>query len=239
MASPVEIDHNHRLIAQRNYAREIMDTLVARQQMVDQQIRTWEVLDPRVLEVLSAVPREAFVPNGYRELAFADTAIPIGLGQSMLAPKIQGRMLQALGTTGSERALEVGTGTGYMSACLSMLSASTHSIDIHAQFTATAAENLRAVPQARVRLETRDAFSQAPLGEYDVIAVTGSLPVYDARFERALAVGGRLFAVVGSAPVMDAILVRRVDQNEWIRESLFETVIDSLINATAAQRFVF
>jgi protein-L-isoaspartate(D-aspartate) O-methyltransferase len=98
---------------------------------------------------------------------------------------------------------------------------------------------LRAVPAARVEFETRDAFAAAPLGEYDAIAVTGSLPVYDARFERSLRVGGRLFAVVGEAPVMDAILVRRVDTAEWIRESLFETVIESLINATAAQRFVF
>jgi protein-L-isoaspartate(D-aspartate) O-methyltransferase len=235
MASPAEIDHNQRPY----HFREHMDTLAARQQMVDQQIRTWEVLDPRVLTALSAVPREAFVPEGYRELAFADAPLPIGLGQSMLAPKIQGRILQALGVTASDSALEVGTGTGYLSACLSLLGASTHSIDIHAQFTATAAANLRAVPQARVRFETRDAFNPAPLGEYDVIAVTGSMPVYDPRFERALRLGGRLFAVVGSAPVMDALLVRRVDHTEWIRESLFETVIDPLINATAAQGFVF
>ncbi len=216
-----------------------MDTLAARQQMVDQQIRTWEVLDPRVLEALSAVPREAFVPEGFGELAFADAPLPIGFGQSMLAPKIQGRILQAMAVNASDSALEVGTGTGYLSACLSLLGASTHSIDIYAEFTAAAAANLRAVPQARVRLETRDAFNPAPLGEYDVIALTGSLPVYDTRFERALRLGGRLFAVVGSAPVMDAILVRRVDHTEWIRESLFETVIDPLINATAAQGFVF
>ena len=216
-----------------------MDTLAARQQMVDQQIRTWEVLDPRVLDVLSEVPREAFVPDGYRELAFADAPLPIGLGQSMLAPKIQGRILQALGVNASDSTLEIGTGTGYLCACLGLLAASTHSIDIHPQFTAAAAANLRAMPQARVRLETRDAFDPAPLGEYDVIAVTGSLPVYDERFERALRVGGRLFAVVGPAPVMDAILVRRVGHTEWIRESLFETVIDPLINATAAQGFVF
>jgi len=216
-----------------------MDTLAARQQMVDQQIRTWEVLDPRVLEALSAVPREAFAPDGYRELAFADAPLPIGFGQSMLAPKIQGRILQALGVNASDSALEVGTGTGYLSACLSLLCSATHSIDIHPQFTAAAAANLRAVPQARVRLETRDAFNPAPLGEYDVIALTGSLPVYDPRFERCLRLGGRLFAVVGSAPAMDAMLVRRVDQTEWIRESLFETVIDPLINATAAQGFVF
>ena len=216
-----------------------MDTLAARQQMVDQQIRTWEVLDPRVLDVFATVPREAFVPPEYRELAFADTPIPIGLGQSMLAPKIQGRILQALSVAAGDRVLEVGSGNGYLAACLSLLGSSTRSIDIHPQFTALATANLRAVARASVEFETRDAFASAPLGEYDAIAVTGSLPVYDARFERSLRVGGRLFAIVGEAPVMDAILVRRVDTAEWIRESLFETVVEALINATAAQRFVF
>ena len=216
-----------------------MDTLAARQQMVDQQIRTWEVLDPRVLDALLEVPREAFVPDAYRDLAFADAPLPIGHGQSMLTPKIQGRILQALGIDASDRALEVGTGSGYLSACLSLLAGVTHSIEIHADLTALAAANLRAVPQARVHLETRDAFGSAPLDEYDVIALTGSMPVYDSRFERALRPGGRLFAIVGSAPVMDAMLVRRVDYTEWIRESLFETVVDPLINATAAEGFVF
>ena len=216
-----------------------MDTLAARQQMVDQQIRTWEVLDPRVLDVLSAVPREAFVPAEYRELAFADAPIPIGFGQAMLAPKLQGRILQALAPNPSDSVLEVGSGTGYLAACLSLLGASTRSIDIHAGLTGTATANLRAVPRAKVQFETRDAFSAAPLGEYDVVAVTGSLPIYDTRFELSLRVGGRLFAIVGAAPVMDAILVRRVDSNEWIRESLFETVIEPLINATASQKFVF
>jgi protein-L-isoaspartate(D-aspartate) O-methyltransferase len=216
-----------------------MDNLAARQQMVDQQIRTWEVLDPRVLDALAAVPREAFVPAEYRELAFADAPIPIGFGQSMLAPKLQGRILQALGPMATDAALEVGTGLGYLAATLSLLAASTRSIDIHPGLIAAAAANLRAVPQARVDLEIRDAFSAEPLGEYDVIAVTGSLPIYDTRFERSLRVGGRLFAIVGAAPAMDAILVRRVDGNEWIRESLFETVVEPLINAAAAQKFVF
>jgi protein-L-isoaspartate(D-aspartate) O-methyltransferase len=216
-----------------------MDTLAARQQMVDQQIRTWEVLDQRVLDALSAVPREAFVPAEYRELAYADAPIPIGFGQTMLAPKLQGRILQALGPTATDSALEVGSGTGYLSAVLSLLCASTHSIDIHPGLIESAAANLRAVPNARVQFEIRDAFDAAHGREYDVVAVTGSLPVYDKRFERSLRVGGRLFAIVGLAPVMDAILVRRVDNHEWIRESLFETVVEPLINATAAQRFVF
>jgi protein-L-isoaspartate(D-aspartate) O-methyltransferase len=216
-----------------------MDTLAARQQMVDQQIRTWEVLDPRVLDILSSVPREIFVPPQYRELAFADSQIPIGYGQSMLAPKLQGRILQALAVAAAESVLEVGSGTGYLSACLGLLGSHAHSIDIHPELTKAAVAHLKALPGARVTFETRDAFSNAPLGEFDVVAVTGSLPVYDNRFERALRVGGRLFAVVGAAPVMEAMLIRRVDEQEWIRESLFETVIDPLINATAAPRFVF
>ena len=157
----------------------------------------------------------------------------------MLAPLLQGRILQALAVNASDGVLEVGTGTGYMAAALGLLAGSVHSIEIRAEFTAAAAANLRTVPQARVELETRDAFGAAPLGEYDVIAVTGSLPVYDTRFEQALRIGGRLFVVVGVAPVMDALLIRRVDSTEWIRESLFETVIDPLVNAVAPQGFVF
>jgi len=216
-----------------------MDTLAARQQMVDQQIRTWEVLDPRVLDVLAAIPREAFVPAAYRELAFADTPIPIGFGQSMLAPLLQGRILQAVGTAATDDVLEVGTGTGYLTAAFGLLANSTHSIDIRAEFISSATANLRVVPQSKVRLAIRDAFDGAAMGDYDVIAVTGSMPIYDTRFEKALRVGGRLFAVVGTAPVMEAVLVRRVDNAEWIRESLFETVIDPLTNATAPQGFVF
>ncbi len=216
-----------------------MDNLIARRQMVEQQIRTWEVLDARVLDALAAVPREAFVPAAYRETAFADAPIPIGCGQVMLAPNLQGRILQALAPEARDRALEVGTGTGYLSAVLSLLAGPTRSFEIHPQLARAAAANLAAVPRARVEIETRDALDGAALGEYDVIAVTGSLPVYDDRFERALAVGGRLFAVVGPAPVMEAVLVRRVGENEWLRESLFETRIDALINAAAAPRFVF
>jgi protein-L-isoaspartate(D-aspartate) O-methyltransferase len=216
-----------------------MDTLAARHQMVDQQIRTWEVLDPRVLDALAAVPRETFVPAEYRELAFADTPIPIGLGQTMLAPKVQGRILQALGVNAGDSILEVGSGTGYLSACLSLLGATTHSVDIHAEFIARAQANLRVIAGTPVQFELRDAFAATAPREYDVIAVTGSLPVYDTRFERSLRTGGRLFVIVGTAPVMDAMLVRRVDTNEWIRESLFETVVEPLINAGAAQKFVF
>ncbi|HEY1313102.1 MAG TPA: hypothetical protein VGE92_04460, partial [Steroidobacteraceae bacterium] len=130
-----------------------MDTLAARQQMIDQQIRTWEVLDPRVLDALSQIPREAFVPPDYRELAFADAPIPIGFGQSMLAPKLQGRILQALAVNPADSVLEVGSGLGYLSACLSLLGAATHSIDIHAGLIESARANVAAVAAAKVQFE--------------------------------------------------------------------------------------
>jgi protein-L-isoaspartate(D-aspartate) O-methyltransferase len=215
-----------------------MDTLAARQQMIDQQIRTSEVLDPAVLEALAAVPREAFVPAAYRALAFADAPIPIGFGQTMLAPMLQGRILQALGISRSDKALEVGTGTGYLCACLNLLSGNVQSIELHAELAEIARANLRSIAST-ASVETRDALDAAPLGEYDAIAVTASMPLYDRRFEQALRIGGRMFVVVGAAPVMDAMLVRRVSATQWLRESLFETVIDALIGATGPDRFVF
>ena len=216
-----------------------MDTAAARRQMVDQQIRTWEVLDGRVLEALGAVAREAFVPSGFEELAFADAPIPIGFGQTMLAPKIHGRILQSLALDPLDSVLEVGTGTGYLSACLGLLARSVKSIDVHPEFVALARRNLAKSPGATVEIELRDAFAAAPPGEFDAIAVTGSMPVYDARFAKALKVGGRLFAIVGAAPVMEAILVRRVSGAEWVRESLFETVVEPLSGAGQPDGFVF
>jgi protein-L-isoaspartate(D-aspartate) O-methyltransferase len=215
-----------------------MDTLVARQQMVDQQVRTWEVLDPAVLAALAAVPREAFVPAPYEALAFADASIPIGFGQCMLAPKLQGRILQALGIEASDAALEIGTGTGYLCACMERLAGSVRSIELHAELADIARANLRAMACA-ANVENRDAFDSAPLGEFDAIAITASLPVYDRRFEQALRIGGRLFVVVGVAPAMDALLVRRVSETQWLRESLFETVLDKLVGAAAPDGFVF
>jgi len=215
-----------------------MDTLAARQQMVDQQVRTWEVLDPAVLGALAAVPREAFVPASYRALAFADAPIPIGFGQTMLAPVLHGRILQALGIGRSETALEIGTGTGYLCACLSLLASNVLSIELHAELAEIARANLRSIA-CTASVETRDAFGATPLGEYDAIAVTASMPVYDRRFEQALRIGGRLFVVVGVSPVMDAMLVRRVSATQWLRESLFETVLDALVGAPHPDRFVF
>jgi protein-L-isoaspartate(D-aspartate) O-methyltransferase len=196
----------------------------ARQQMVGQQVRTWDVLDARVLETLSAVPRERFVPEAYRGVAFADAEIPIGHGQFMLKPAIEGR---------------IGTGTGFFAACLAHLTGVVESFEIQHDLAARAAEAIDAVGIRRVHIETADALAREYEPRYPVIAVTGSLPVYDRRFERALTVGGRLFIVVGSAPVMEARLVTRTGEHSWLTESLFETCIEPLLHATAAPRFRF
>lgn len=214
-------------------------TEAARRQMIEQQIRAWEVLDPRVLEALSAVPREQFVPEGYRGLAFADVAIPIGHGQTMLKPALEGRILQALAPERGERTLEIGTGTGFFAACLAQLVGAVESIEIHADLAAGAARTLAAQGIAGVRVRTGDVFAHHLDSGYQVIAATGSLPVYDPRFERALAVGGRLFVVVGTAPVMEARRVTRTGEDSWLTESLFETSIEPLVHAAAASRFRF
>ncbi len=211
----------------------------ARRQMIDQQVRTWEVLDPRVLETLAAVPREHFVAEAYRGVAFADTAIPIGHGEFMLQPKIEGRILQALGLERGERALEIGTGTGFFAACIEHLTGDVESIEIHAGLADGAARTLERLGVTRVRVACADAMNRGFDPHYQAIAVTGSLPVYDPRFERALAVGGRLFVVVGSPPVMEARLVTRTAIDAWFSETLFETCIEPLRNAPPAARFHF
>ena len=211
----------------------------ARRQMIDQQVRSWEVLDPRVLAALAAIPRERFVPEAYRGVAFADTDIPIGHGQFMLSPRIEGRILQALAPERGERVLEVGTGTGFFAACLEHLSGDVDSIEIQADLAASAARMLEALGMPRVRVMNGDAMSLEFSGRYQVIALTGSLPVYDRRFECALEVGGRLFAVVGTAPVMEARLVIRTAIDSWLNETLFETSIVPLSNVTAAPLFRF
>ncbi|MGQ0429085.1 MAG: protein-L-isoaspartate O-methyltransferase family protein [Gammaproteobacteria bacterium] len=214
-------------------------TEAARRQMIEQQVRAWEVLDPRVLETLAAVPREHFVPEGWRGVAFADTEIPIGHGQVMLPPAVEGRILQALALERGERVLEVGAGTGFFAACLDHLSGDVESLEIYADLAESARGALAAAGISRVRVETADAFARTIAPGYQAIALTGSLPAYDPRFERALAVGGRLFVVVGSIPVMEARLVTRTAEDAWLTESLFETCIAPLIHASAPSRFRF
>jgi protein-L-isoaspartate(D-aspartate) O-methyltransferase len=217
----------------------MIDITSARRQMIEQQVRAWEVLDLRVLGIMERVPREEFAPPAHRELAFADLSLPLGHGQSMLPPKLEGRILQSLEIETDDRVLEVGTGSGFFAACLGGLARSVRSIDIYPDLVEAARANLLRTGIHNVSVDHMDAMALAENGAYDVIAFTASLPIYDARFERALAVGGRLFVVVGRGPVMEAQRITRTGPAEWLRESLFETVMDPLIHALEPPRFVF
>ena len=217
-----------------------MNMQSARDQMVRQQVRAWDVLDLRALEVLEALAREQFVPERYRKLAYADMQIPLAHGEVMMAPKVEGRMLQALDPQRHESALEIGSGSGFVTACLAKLAGEVLSLDIYADFTAGASRTLSALGVRNVRLETCDATRPDSLAQrFDVIAVTGSLPAYEARYAEHLNVGGRLFVIVGQPPVMEALLVTRVAEDAWARESLFETVLPSLVNAAVPASFRF
>lgn len=216
-----------------------MDTDFARQQMVDQQVRAWDVLHPDVLQVLKNVPREQFVPTGYEALAFADTEIPIGHDQFMMTPTLEGRLLQALKPTSSDRILEIGTGSGFLAACLARLSDSVTSVDIHDDFLETAKVNLEDSGIGNVTLLSMDVMQTLPDEKFDAIAVTGSIEDFDSRFVDALNSGGRLFVVVGAGPAMDARLVTRTGDNDWHSESLFETVLAPLVNGGKPPQFLF
>lgn len=211
----------------------------ARQQMVSQQVRGWNVYDERVLETLAEVPREQFVPAAYTTLAFADTEIAIGHGQHMMTPTVEGRVLQALGLNGDERVLEVGTGSGFLTACLAKLAASVTSIDIYDDFLESAADKLGAVGAANVELLQMDAMQALPEGGFDAIAVTGSLQSFDPRFVDALNQEGRLFVVVGDTPAMRAKRVERTADNDWSTVVLFETSLAPLVNAALPPQFSF
>jgi protein-L-isoaspartate(D-aspartate) O-methyltransferase len=210
----------------------------ARHNMIEQQIRTWEVLDPRLLEVIAATPRERFVPEPYQRLAFADLELPLGHGQVMMPPKLEARMLQALDTQPHDRVLEIGTGSGYVTACLARMGAHVDSVEIFEDLTASARSRLAQAGIGNARLDCGDAANGWNTGErYDVVTVTGSLPEYRPCFEEALAVGGRLFVIVGEPPIMEAMAVLRVGEHEYARTPLFETLIPPLLNVEKRPRF--
>ena len=221
-----------------------MDIERARFNMVEQQIRTWEVLDQQVLDLLFTVRREDFVPPPYRSLAFVDMEIPLtdnaATGERMLAPKLEARMVQELAIKPTDRILEVGTGSGYMTALLAKRGAFVTSVEINPALSASAAAKLAAHGITNVALEVGDAArgwsKQAP---YDVIVLTGSEPVLAAEFQRSLNPGGRLLAVVGEAPVMEALLTTCTGQDAVSTIALFETCIPALRNAPQPERFVF
>jgi protein-L-isoaspartate(D-aspartate) O-methyltransferase len=216
-----------------------IDIEQARFNMIEQQVRPWDVLDQRVLDVMSATPREDFVPERYRSLAFADTNIPLGHDQVMMAPKTEGRLLQVLDVQAGDSVLEIGTGSGYLTACLSRLGNHVTSIEIFPEFREAAAAKLAAHGFRNVTL--RDADAANGIGSdtrYDVIAVTGSLPLLHRQFHDNLAIGGRLFVIAGMPPVMEALLITRIDERNWSRESLFETSLPPLLHAEQPQQFV-
>src|SRR5215471_20222815 len=183
-----------------------MNLEAARAQMLGQQIRAWEVLDDRVLEAIAETPRERFVPEDYRDLAFADTEIPLGHGQAMLAPKIEGRLLQALQVEPSDDVLEIGTGSGFLTACVARLARRVLSVDIFPDFVDSARAKLAAQGRVNVEVQTADALELELADRFDAIALTASVPTLDDAFVRMLKPRGRLFAVVGRAPIMEARL---------------------------------
>lgn len=217
-----------------------MNVEAARSNMIEQQIRPWDVLDQRVLDVLAGTRRELFVPANYRELAFADIEIPLAHGQAMLAPKLEGRLLQALQLRKTDEVLEIGTGSGYLSACLASLANKVESVEIFADLADSARARLEENHIRNVHVEVADIFA-LDLGRsrYDAIAVTGSLPLYAQFFQELLRFEGRLFVVVGGEPTMEALLITRVGDREWMRESLFETSLAPLRHAPRPDPFRF
>ena len=220
-----------------------MDTSLdtARFNMIQQQIRPWGMTDNRVLDTLAAIARERFVPEAYRGLAYADIEVPLGQGQVMLAPKIVARLLQALSIAADERILEIGTGSGYLTACLSHLGDAVISLEIDPDLAALARKNLAEVDPRRLEIREGDGLAgHIDGGPFDVIAVTGSLPDASALegLEAQLAPHGRLFAIIGLDPAMQATLVTHGPEG-FTRKALFETSVPALAKAPEPERFVF
>lgn len=213
-----------------------LNSETARTQMLAQQIRTSEVTEPRVLDVLGSTPREDYVPPGFRELAFADMAIPIGHGQRMLTPLIEGRILQSLEIQSIDEILEIGTGTGFLTACLSRLGASVHSIDIFAEFISAANRRFDAQRLAGIRAEAADATACTWSASYDVVVISAAVPQLSSRFTDLLKPGGRMFVFTGVAPAMKAQLVKRTSDSIET-ETLFETLVEPMVNARSDAAF--
>lgn len=211
----------------------------ARFNMIEQQIRPCEVLEGRILELLKHVRREHFVPAGKKGLAFADMEVPLGYGAAMWQPKLEARTVQELHLTRNDQVLEVGTGSGYLTALLSALAGHVTSVEIVPELSDMAKQNLAAYHRDNITLEIGDAAHGWDNGTYDVIVLTGSTPVLPAVFQNSLNVGGRLFAIVGDAPVMEAKLITRVAPDTFETVNIMETSVAPLRNAEQSKRFVF
>ena len=216
-----------------------MDIEQARFNMVEQQIRTWEVLDPQVLDLLFAVRREDFVPPAYRMLAFADLELPLPGGERMWSPKIEARVLQALALTGRESVLEIGTGSGYFTALLASRALDVTSVEIDPELARTARARLARHGFTSARVEEGDGAQGWGNQAWDAIVLTGSTPLLPDRFVEQLKPGGRVFAVVGDLPVMKARLVQWTGPDALTTTDVFETVVAPLRNAATPSRFRF
>lgn len=217
-----------------------MNVEQARFNMIEQQIRTWEVLNPEVLDLLFVVKREQFVPPAWRALAFADLELPLGHGQRMLAPRIEARLLQEIGLRQGDRVLEIGTGSGYMAALLATQAATVVSVERIPELAASARANLANAGVSNVRVETGNAVAGWPeAAPYDAILVSGAMPSIPAALCEQLAPGGRLLAVVGQAPAMQVKLVVRNGDRDYVTTTLFETVIPELQDTVAEPAFAF
>ena len=212
----------------------------ARFNMIEQQIRPYDVLDGRILKLLKHVHREHFVPMGKKELAFADMEIPLGYGAAMWHPKLEARTVQELRLTRNDKVLEVGSGSGYLTALLSALAGHVTSVEIVPELSAIAKQNLGNYHHDNLTLETGDASHGWGNGEsYDVIVLTGSTPVLPEAFRSSLNIGGRLFAIVGDAPAMEAELITRIAPDVFETVNIIETCVAPLQNAEQPKRFVF
>lgn len=217
-----------------------MDLELAKFNMVEQQIRPWMVLDPHILETMSAVPREHFVPQEYRHLAFADMNIPIGDDQVMLQPKVEARLLQALTPGKDDVALEIGTGTGHVAALLAHCVFDVHSIECRAQFVDLAKRNLAENNVVNVEVIHGDAGQGWNSDiDYNCIFISGSVIELPQSYRELLCIGGRLVAVIGEGSIMDAVLITRTEHADWETEYLFETHLPPLDNIDQPDRFVF
>ena len=222
-----------------------LDIEQARRNMVEQQIRPWEVLDQSVLDLLLTVRRELFVPPAYRLLAFSDMEIPLRVdgvdtGESMFAPKVEARLLQELGIRAHEHVLEVGTGSGYMAALAAHKAQHVLTIEINPLLADFGAANLERNGVRNARVETGDGARGWPArAPYDVIIVSGGLPLLPPELLAQLKIGGRMAAIVGEPPVMSAQVVTRVTDAAYETLRLFETVAKPLANAMRPPRFRF
>lgn len=212
----------------------------ARHNMVEQQIRPWNVLDQRVLDKIQGLARDRFVPKKYRAIAYADTQIDIGHSQIMMTPKEEARMLQALAIQPTDSVLEIGTGTGYCTALMASLAEKVYSVDIIEEFIQSASVITKSLGLTNIEFEEGDAVNGWPHHKpYDAIAITGSYYQLPEAYLTHLSIGGRLFCVTGAKPAMQAQLITRLGEEEWHYQTLYETVIPELINSKPKPQFNF